>query len=84
LTIGRNSIIAVNSVVMRSIPPYSVVAGYPATIIRQYDPETGAWRVGRKGSGRARNTEGNVPLESMSHAGELIEKAQSVVPGVRG
>lgn len=46
LTIGRNCVIAANSMVMRSIPDYSVVAGYPATIIRQYDPEKGAWRIG--------------------------------------
>jgi len=46
LTIGRNCVIAVNSVVTRSIPPYSVVFGSPATIIKQYDPEKGAWRVG--------------------------------------
>jgi acetyltransferase-like isoleucine patch superfamily enzyme len=46
LTIGRNCVIAANSMVMRSIPDYSVVAGYPATIIRQYDPEKQAWRAG--------------------------------------
>jgi hypothetical protein len=31
---------------MGSIPDYSVVFGSPATIIRQYDPETRAWRIG--------------------------------------
>ena len=46
LTIGRNCVIAANSMVMRSIPDYSVAAGYPATIIRQYDPERLAWRAG--------------------------------------
>lgn len=46
LTIGRNCIVAVNSVVMGSIPDYSVVFGSPATIIRQYDPETRTWRIG--------------------------------------
>ncbi len=46
LTIGRNCVIAVNAVVTRSIPPYSVVFGSPATIIKQYDPETGTWRIG--------------------------------------
>lgn len=48
LVIGRHCVVAANSVVMRSIPDYSVVAGYPATIIRQFDPETGVWRVGGK------------------------------------
>jgi acetyltransferase-like isoleucine patch superfamily enzyme len=47
LTIGRNCVIAANSVVTRSIPDYSLVAGLPARIIRQYDPETKTWRMGR-------------------------------------
>lgn len=50
LTIGRNCVIAVNSMVTRSIPDYSVVFGSPATIIKQYDPETRTWRMGAKGS----------------------------------
>jgi acetyltransferase-like isoleucine patch superfamily enzyme len=54
LTIGRNCVVAANSMVMRSIPDYSVVAGFPATIIRQYDPERKQWRAGgRKESGVA-------------------------------
>jgi acetyltransferase-like isoleucine patch superfamily enzyme len=48
LTIGRHCVVAVNSMVTRSIPDYSVVFGSPATIIRQYDPETRAWRMGSK------------------------------------
>jgi len=47
LTIGRNCVIAANSVVTRSIPDYSLVAGLPARIIRQYDPETKTWRIGK-------------------------------------
>lgn len=47
LSIGRNCVIAANSVVTRSIPDYSVVVGLPARIIRQYDPGTGTWRIGR-------------------------------------
>jgi acetyltransferase-like isoleucine patch superfamily enzyme len=47
LTIGRNCVIAANSVVTRSIPDYSVVVGLPARIIRQYDPATRTWRIGR-------------------------------------
>jgi acetyltransferase-like isoleucine patch superfamily enzyme len=48
LTIGRNCVIAVNTVVTRSVPDYCLVWGNPATIIRQYDPETGTWRIGPK------------------------------------
>jgi acetyltransferase-like isoleucine patch superfamily enzyme len=68
LTIGRNCVIAVNSVVMRSIPPYSVVAGYPAAIIRQYDPEMRAWRIGRNGN------------KSEGHGEDAVQPG-SVVPG---
>ena len=50
LTIGRHCVVGINSMVMRSIPDYSVVFGSPATIIRQYDPETRAWLVGSKGN----------------------------------
>jgi acetyltransferase-like isoleucine patch superfamily enzyme len=46
LTIGRNCVVAANSTVTRSVPDYSVVAGCPATIIRQYDPERQGWYVG--------------------------------------
>ena len=35
--IGDNSIIAANSVVTKDIPPYSVVAGVPAKIIKSYN-----------------------------------------------
>jgi acetyltransferase-like isoleucine patch superfamily enzyme len=47
LTIGRNCVVAANSVVTRSIPDYSLVVGLPARIVRQYDPETKTWRIGR-------------------------------------
>jgi acetyltransferase-like isoleucine patch superfamily enzyme len=46
LRIGRHCVVAANSVVMRSIPDYSVVFGIPAAIIRQYDPETRIWKMG--------------------------------------
>ncbi len=65
LRIGRNCVIAANSMVMRSIPDYSVAAGYPATIIRQYDPEKGAWRAGGRQSKAARETESGVRSGAM-------------------
>ena len=65
LTIGRNCVIAVNSMVTRSIPDYSVVFGSPATIIRQYDPETRAWRMGPKG-----NKETQAPVVYSGSTGE--------------
>jgi abequosyltransferase len=43
LVLGRNSVVGANSVVTRSIPPFSVVAGNPAKIVRRYDPSAGKW-----------------------------------------
>ncbi len=43
LVIGRHSVVGANSVVSRSIPPYSVVSGDPARIVKQYDFSKGKW-----------------------------------------
>jgi acetyltransferase-like isoleucine patch superfamily enzyme len=68
LVIGRNCVIAANSMVTRSIPDYSVVAGYPATIIRQYDPERGIWRAG----GRERKTAQHAENDNESQHGTAV------------
>jgi len=41
--IGKHSIIAAGSIVTRSVPPFSVAAGNPAKIIKQYDFEKKEW-----------------------------------------
>jgi acetyltransferase-like isoleucine patch superfamily enzyme len=46
LVIGRNSVVGANSVVTRSVPPCSVVAGNPARIVKQYDPSKKRWVLG--------------------------------------
>lgn len=43
ITIGKHSVVAAGSVVTKDIPPYSVVAGNPAKIIKQYSFETMQW-----------------------------------------
>jgi acetyltransferase-like isoleucine patch superfamily enzyme len=55
LVIGRNSVIGANCLVTQSIPPYSVVMGSPASIVRQYDLSKGKWVLGsvRPGNGPA-------------------------------
>jgi acetyltransferase-like isoleucine patch superfamily enzyme len=46
LVIGRRSVVGANSLVTRSIPPYSVVSGDPARIVKQYDFSQGKWVLG--------------------------------------
>jgi carbonic anhydrase/acetyltransferase-like protein (isoleucine patch superfamily) len=46
LTIGHHSVVGANSVVTHSIPPYSIVAGDPARIVKQYDFTAGKWVLG--------------------------------------
>jgi acetyltransferase-like isoleucine patch superfamily enzyme len=75
LTIGRNCVVSANSVVTRSIPDYSVVFGMPATIIRQYDPETRAWRMGQLRGIGAADRENIVKLSSVGREAELMEKS---------
>lgn len=50
LVIGRNSVIGANAMVTRSIPPYSVVAGNPARVVKQYDVEKKQWVIGSSGA----------------------------------
>lgn len=64
LTIGRHCVVSANSVVMRSMPDYSVAFGMPATVIRQYDPETRTWRMGQ-----AKSTAGRENAASLSSVG---------------
>jgi acetyltransferase-like isoleucine patch superfamily enzyme len=43
ITIGKHSVVAAGSVVTKNVPPYSMVAGNPARLIKQYDFEKAAW-----------------------------------------
>ena len=46
LSLGRNCVVAANSVVTRSAGDYSVISGNPARVVKQYDPSKGAWTLG--------------------------------------
>jgi len=46
LVIGRNSVVAANAVVTRGCPPYSVLSGNPARVVKQFDPVKQAWVLG--------------------------------------
>ena len=41
--IGKHSVVAAHAVVTKDVPPYSVVAGNPARIIKRYDLESKKW-----------------------------------------
>ncbi|MEI7499390.1 MAG: glycosyltransferase [Bacteroidota bacterium] len=41
--IGKHSVIAAGSIVTKSVPPYSIVGGNPAKLLKQYNAETKAW-----------------------------------------
>jgi acetyltransferase-like isoleucine patch superfamily enzyme len=43
VTIGKHAVVAAGSVVTKNVPPYSVVVGNPARVIRQYNPQTCVW-----------------------------------------
>jgi acetyltransferase-like isoleucine patch superfamily enzyme len=46
LVLGRNCVVAAHAVVTRSAPPYSVLSGNPARVVKQYDPAKQAWVLG--------------------------------------
>jgi len=77
LTIGRHCVVSANSVVMRSIPDYSVVFGTPATIIRQYDPEKRAWRMGQRRNASIAVQENTPKPSSGGREAELVERSYS-------
>ena len=41
--IGKHSIVAARAVVTKDVPSYSIVAGNPARLVKQYNHETGRW-----------------------------------------
>ena len=43
--LGRNCAVGANSVVTSSFPAFSIIAGVPARLLRQYSVENGCWRT---------------------------------------
>lgn len=43
VTVGKHSVVAAGSVVTKSVPPYTIVAGNPAKPLKQYNTEKKIW-----------------------------------------
>ena len=43
VTIGKHCVIAAGAIVTKNIPPFSIAAGNPAKVIKQYNFETKEW-----------------------------------------
>ena len=43
VTIGKHAVVAAGSVVTKNVPPYSIAAGNPAKVIKQYNAATKTW-----------------------------------------
>lgn len=46
--IGKHSVVAARAVVTKHVPPYSIVAGNPARIVKQYNFDTHKWESVKK------------------------------------
>lgn len=72
LRIGRGSTVAANSVVIEDVPPFCIVAGNPARVIKMYNPATGSWeRV--QSEEDIRRIERDRTRTGIPSRGELIE-----------
>jgi len=48
ITIGKHSIVAAGCVVVKDVPPYSIVGGNPGRLLKQYNHETKTWERVKK------------------------------------
>lgn len=46
--IGKHSIVAARAVVTKDVPPYSIVAGNPARVVKKYSFDTKQWELVKK------------------------------------
>jgi len=69
LSLGRNCVVAANSLVTRSFPPYSVISGNPARVVKQYDPSKMSWVLG---SARGAELPSFKPALDVANATQLV------------
>lgn len=51
VTIGKHAVVAGGSVVTKDVPPFSIVGGNPASILKQYNAVSGLWEKPEKPTG---------------------------------
>ncbi|NJD03795.1 MAG: acyltransferase [Ruminiclostridium sp.] len=76
ITVGRCSIVAANSVVKSDVPPFCVVAGIPARIIKMYNPGTKKWEAVRNEDdiSKAIKIRGEIKLPDREEYKSIISK----------
>jgi len=77
LIIGRGSIVGANSVVLKDVPPFSVVVGNPAHIVKMYDPVLREWIITKTEDEQRKVTENRnrVPLPSREDYQIILSKS---------
>jgi acetyltransferase-like isoleucine patch superfamily enzyme len=77
LTLGRGCVVGANSVVNKDVPPFSVVAGNPAKIVKMYDPVTKDWVSTRSHDDQKRVLENRekVAIPSREEYKKLLDSA---------
>lgn len=76
LIVGYGSVVAANSVVLENVPPFAVVAGIPARIIKLYNPKSRRWENAQTFSDQLRILEDRmeVPLPERDEYRETLWK----------
>lgn len=80
ITVGRGSVVGANCVLRQSIPPFSVVVGSPARIVRMYDPLADAWQAVGSEADQARIMEARAKRPVPERA-ELLAQLHAVNQG---
>jgi acyl-[acyl carrier protein]--UDP-N-acetylglucosamine O-acyltransferase len=88
IKVGRGSVIAANSVVLKDVPPFSVVAGVPARVVKMYDFSTKSWELVRneEGTQRIRNSNDKVGFPSREEFKKMLNSSSKIskIPGSFG